>query len=192
MGTRFAATLTWVSTVTKYYKDYIWKGGIPYGVREIKEPEKVSNLTAYKILMDPYRKRISIEEYVQGRFSKIIYDSALLDFRNLKSEEHIAWQKSIVSETGDTIICMIRNQDDRIVFIEKYLFEKNLCRECHVSSPHGYPLSFHKMLYKKFGEPFDGVILYDCNEHPVMRKRYQFDEEAGEFTELIEESWDLG
>lgn len=171
--------------MTKYYEDYVWKEGIPYGIREV-DPMAVSS---YKIAMDPYRKQISIESYSQSNFVRIVYDSALLDFRKLKPVEQYAWQKMSIKETPETSVCLIRNQDDRVILIETYLFERNLCRECRVSSSHGIPLSIQRMSYKLLGDPYNGVVLFDQNEHQVMYKHYDADETTGEFTQVIKEEW---
>lgn len=174
--------------MTKYYKDYIWKDGIPYGLDPIEE---ITKTDSYKIIMDPYRKRISIESYLKGQFSTIVYDSILLDFRQLRQPEQTAWQKIPITETPELMVCLIRNEDDRVLFTETHIFVNDLCRECRVSAPHGIPLSLHKMLYKSLGDPFNGVILYDQNEHPVMYKRYEFDEITQQFTTLLEEEWNM-
>lgn len=173
--------------MTEHYDDYLWKDGIPYGVGKTQDKDR--NIT-YKILMDPYRKHISIEQYGKGAFKKVIYDSQLLDFRKLKPAEQNAWQKETMAENSEPI-SLIRNQDDRIVYMETYTFDNNLCRECRAHSPHGIPLSRQRMYYKELGDTFNGVILYDCNDHPVMSKTYEFDVETGEFTDLINENWHL-
>lgn len=174
--------------MTKYYKDYYWKDGTPHGIQPIEE---IAKTDSYKIIMDPYKKRISIESYLKGQFSSTLYDSHLLDFRQLKKPEQTAWQKIPINESSDITLCLIRDQDDRVLFIETHVFIENLCRECRVNTPHGIPLSVHKMIYKHLGDPFDGVVLYDHNEHPVMYKRYEFDEKEQQFTTLIEEQWDM-
>jgi hypothetical protein len=174
--------------MTKYYKDYYWKDGIPYGMEPIEE---IAKTDSYKIIMDPYKKRISIESYLKGQFSTVLYDSILLDFRQLKQPEQTAWQKIPITETPDLMVCLIRDHDDRVLFIETHVFVNNLCRECRVSTPQSTPLSVHKMLYKNLGDPFDGVILYDHNEHPVMYKRYEFNENEQQFTNLLEEEWNM-
>lgn len=174
--------------MTKYYKDYYWKDGVPFGIQPIDE---IAKTDSYKIIMDPYKKRISIESYLKGQFSTTLYDSLLLDFRQLKKPEQTAWQKIPINESQDLMVCLIRDQDDRVLFIETHIFIDNLCRECRVSTPHGISLSVHKMVYKNLGDPFDGVILYDHNEHPVMYKRYEFDEKEQQFTNLLEEEWDM-
>ncbi len=140
--------------------------------------------------MDPYRKRIAIERYILGKFKDIIYDSAFLDFRHLKPAEHTAWQKCILSEDEDSMVAAIYNQDDRLILMEKYMFENKLCRSCIATSAHGIPLSLQKMYYKVLGDTVNGVVLWDINNHPVMFKTYATDEIAGEFTEILEELWD--
>lgn len=173
--------------MTRHHKDYVWKEGIPYGIQFC---DKVSGPT-YKIVSDPYRKRITVEEYVNGDFRRIIYDSALFDFRQLKLGEQLAWQKTQVSESGDHVVCHIRNQDDRLILVEEYTFEGQRCRECRAFSPLGVLLSVQKMSYRLCNDLFDGVVLLDSNEHPVMSKRYEVDERTKEFSQLLEEKWDL-
>lgn len=176
--------------MTKHYHDYCWKGGIPYGLRAIEEGSTTRPSETYKIVMDPYRKRIAIEKYAGNDFFSIVYDSAFIDFRHLKSVEQIAWQKTAVQTSEDRMVSQIRNQDDRLLFIETYLFEKERCRECQTHSPLGHLLSRQKMSYKSLGDAFDGVTLFDANERPVMRKRYAVDASTAEFTEVLEEIWD--
>ena len=86
---------------------------------------------------------------------------------------------------------LIRDQNDRVILLEHYTFEKGRCRSCQVKSPHGHPLTSRKIFYKDFGDPFDGVILYDANEKPVMKKTYEMIPEFREFGELIDENWNL-
>lgn len=170
--------------MSEYFRDYVWKNGIPYGLQPITQE---ADEMAYKIISDPYRKRISIEKYIHHAFASVVYDSALLNFRQLKNPEQTAWQK-----TYDTPLrTFIRNEDDRLLFIETYQFKDHLCTECHVHSPHGLFLSLHKMHYKHFGDSFNGVILYDTNQHPVMIKHYEFDKPLKQFTKLIKEEWEI-
>jgi hypothetical protein len=170
--------------LSEYFKDYIWKNGIPLGLQSTPPSAEGGS---YKIVSDPYRKRISIEKYLNGAFSNIVYDSALLNFRHLKNPEQTAWQKSLETPSR----CLIRNEDDRLLFIETYQFKDHLCIECQVQSPHGLDLSLHKMHYILFGDSFNGVILYDINHHPVMFKHYEFDEHNKQFTKLLKEVWDM-
>lgn len=172
--------------MNKHFKDYYWKGGIPQGLSPCDES---GTDISYKIVMDPYRKRISIETYAFGVFKNITYDSVLLDFRHLTPANQTAWQKLILEETAEKVISIIKNQDDRVLYLETYIFENGVCRECKVHSPHGPLLAVHKMFYHSLQDPFTGVVLFDANEHPVMYKRYEMDEESKEFTELLQEEW---
>lgn len=176
--------------MSKLYKDYFWKEGIPYGMGTLESHENVSS-EAYKIVMDPYRKRISIEKYIGEKFNGVIYDSALFNFRHLKPAEQMAWQKFTILETPEKIESLIRNQDDRVVVREVYSFEKGFCRECQAFSPQGYPISIQRMYYTALNDPFNGVVLFDTLQHPVLYKKYSVNEETGEFAELLEEQWDM-
>ena len=163
-----------------FYSDYIWKKGSPVGVNPS------TNGITYRIISDPYRKWISLEQYNEGVFEKVIYDSQLLDFRKLSPADQLAWQKTTIRES----CCLIRNQDDRALFFETYAFRENRCIECKIHSVHGILIGLQKMSYKAFGDPFDGVTLFDSNEHPVMKKCYKTDD-IGNFTTLLEENWHL-
>lgn len=167
------------------YSDYRWKEGFPIGTSPLEESLPSNH---YKIVSDPYHKKISIEKYADKQFIETIYDTALLDFRSFKRPELTAWQKEVVSEGA---MCLIRNQDDRIVFLETYQFVDHLCRQCEVKSPHGITLSIHRMYYQSLGDSFNGVVLYDSNERPVMLKKYEFDLERQLFTTLLEEQWEV-
>lgn len=172
----------------QYFLDYYWKNGIPYG-KEIVHC--LESMPSYKIVSDPYRKRISIEKYLSGHFIESIYDSILLDFRHLKAAEQHAWQHSSISENESTSTSLIRNQDDRILFKEYSVFEQGFCRKCTIYSPQNILLSVHKMYYERLNDSFNGVILFDVNEHPVMKKKYEVDQDTGEFSVLLEECWDF-
>ena len=164
-----------------HFGDYYWKNGKPYGKEKLAENVH----TSYKIVADPYYKRISIEKYQNGNFSQLVYDSFLLDFRHLNSAEQAVWHRETLSESRDKRICLLRNQDDRAILTETLHFESNLCRLCQIHSIHGIHLSTHHMHYKNLNDSFDGVILFDCEERPVMQKIYQFNEETQEFDHLL-------
>lgn len=176
--------------MVQFYKNYIWKNGLPYGISACSG-DALEKGMSFKIPSDPYHKRVSVEKYINGVFSSLIYDSALFDFRSLKQGEQLAWQKLTVNETENTAQCHIRNQDDRLILIEKYQFEKELCRECRAFAPIGVLLSTQKMFYKALNDPFNGVTLFDSNGHAVMSKHYEFDETTKEFTQLLKEDWAL-
>lgn len=165
-----------------FYQDYRWQNGIPYGIAPHSDEK------GYKITMDPYRKRICIELY-GAALPQSIYDSALLDFRHLRRPELSAWQKSVFADRGHELICLLRDQEDHLLFVETHHFVEDLCRQCQIHSLHGIHLSTQKMFYTLLGDPFDGVVLFDANSHPVCFKRYKFDKESQQFTELLEESW---
>lgn len=184
--------------MSEYYRDYVWKNGLPYGILKCAPGDTLKTSipgwnegVAYKIASDPYHKRVSIEKYMDGSFASILYDSALFDFRHLKQGEQLAWQKTPIDETETTALCHIRNQDDRLILVEEYIFEKGLCRECRAFSPIGALLSVQKITYKTLKDPLNGVFLYDSNGRAVMSKHYEFDEETREFSVLIKEDWAL-
>lgn len=171
-----------------FYADYIWQKGTPRGHQRLLEPTSAPH--AYKIVVDPYYKRHTIERYQAGRFESLIYDSLLLDFRHLKTSEQHAWQREIISQTSTEMVCLIRDQIDRVIYFETHRFEGMLCRECRMFSPHRLELSTLRMFYTGLNDPFNGVLLYDRNDHLVLAKRYAING-LGEFTELLEERWDM-
>lgn len=172
----------------KHYRNYFWKMGKPYGIEEV-EAEKT--LTSYKIISDPYFKRISIEKYQLTRFDQVIYDSVLLDFRHLTLKDQIAWRREVLNEEENRTTCLLRDHDDRAVLIETLTFDRNLCGTCTTSTVQGIPVAIHRMYYREQQDTFDGVMLYDREERPVMRKCYERDPVTGEFTLLIDEEWDM-
>lgn len=172
---------------SRYFSDYYWKGGIPRG----KAPVDKSSQQSYKIVSDPYYKRISIESYRLGVFDAIIYDSAALDFRHLKQVNMSNWEKTTIFESEEKIICLIRNQDDRILYQEVYHFEQDLCRSCTVMAPQGHILSKQRIFYTSLKDAFNGVVLSDSNNHPVMFKLYEIDSASNAFTDLLKEEWNL-
>jgi len=161
--------------------------GKPYGLKIVE----AQSAKSYKIVTDAYHKRYSIEKYQQGQFETVIYDSSLLDFRHLKPVDQLAWNRECLKEDNQSAVYILRNQDDRAILIETQLFEKNWCRSCEIRSVHGIPLSTHQMFYQAFGDPFDGVILYDIENHPVMKKTYAIDSITKEFSQLLTEEWDM-
>ncbi len=172
--------------MSKQYLDYYWSQGVPKGRLTALE----GSSETYKIVDDPYHKRYSIERYREGRFVEVVYDSVLLDFRHLKPATQQGWQREETASTEETIECLLRNQEDRVVFLEKHLFEGHLCRKCDVFSPHGMLCSVHLMHYTILGDSWDGVALWDRNQRMVMQKRYK-PAENGEFGELVEERWEF-
>lgn len=173
-----------------YYRDYEWKEGVPRGKGILTLEDVVTQPSAYKIVSDPYRKRISVEKYKNGLFETIIYDSQQLNFSTLRQEGRAStWQKETISEKDDQVRAIIRDHDDRIILIETQNFVKGYCRECQIHSPSGMLLSIHKLSYTAFGDLFDGVVLYDSQNRMVMTKKYEIDQPTGQFTKLLVEQW---
>lgn len=172
----------------KHFHDYSWKEGKPYGRQEVN-PSQTS--FSYKIVVDPYYKRFSIEKYKYSNFDKVIYDSCLLDFRHLTLKDQMAWQREILKEDKESSVCLLRNQEDRAILIETLMFEGDRCRECTTRSVHGILLSIHRMYYCCLNDDFNGVVLYDVEKRPVMMKVYETDPSTGEFTNLLIEEWNM-
>ncbi|MFA6914815.1 MAG: hypothetical protein WC222_00320 [Parachlamydiales bacterium] len=162
----------------KFFAAYIWKNGLPQGLNLA-----TSESLTYKIVSDPYHKHISIEEYLHGNFHRLIYDTKLLDFRTLRTEIPPIWNKS--EENGRYII---RDQNNRTLWIELYTYEQNFCTQCQVLSPHGILLSTHKIFYTSLNHPFNGITLFDPLNIPVMYKKYSLSSD-GEFEAMLEQSW---
>lgn len=172
----------------KHFQNYYWKAGKPYGLGVV---DPIQAPYSYRIVVDPYYKRFSIEKYRYAGFEKIVYDSLLLDFRHLTLKDQMAWQREVLKEENDQSVCLLRNQEDRAVLMEILTFEQNQCRTCLTSSAHGIPLALHRMYYRSLQDPFDGVILYDLEGRPVMMKTYETDPQTGEFTILLSEEWNM-
>jgi hypothetical protein len=172
------------------YRDYVWLKGVPRGRDPLLPEEAPKAEVAYKIVDDPYHKRYSLERYEKGHFNSVVYDSMQLDFRHLKPAEQQGWSTEMTCADEDTTTCLIRSQDDRIIYLETHLFEGDVCRECHIFSPQGLLLATNRMYYRAHGDAVDGVVLFDRLDKPVMYKLYETGED-GQFTELIEEHWDL-
>jgi len=171
------------------YRDYIWQKGIPVGQGRLSEPDVDAPSSAYKIVVDPYRKRFTIECYQGPVFQCLVYDSQLLDFRHLKPATQQGWQREVIHQSDSEIICLIRNQEERLLYRELHSFAGSLCRECRITSLHETLLSTHRMYYTHLGDRFNGTLLYDSNHHLVLAKRYACGT-GGEFTDLLEERWD--
>ncbi len=171
--------------MNKTFKSYYWDNGRPRGSGVTEASESVT----YKVVVDPYYKRYSLEKYEKGQFVDIIYDSALYDFRWLKPQEQAAWHKETIKETENQLTCLIRNQDDRVIAMEKYTFEKGLCLSCEICYPHGPLIAKQHITYQKLGAEENTVTLLDRLDNPVVIKKYEADEVTGEFTTLISEVW---
>ncbi len=159
--------------MTKY--DYFWKNGLPYG----RENCSKTTPCTYKIASDPYHKHVTVEEYKNGEFTRIIYDSRLLNFRHLRPENQTAWQKTAIDENS----AWIRNEHDHLLYREVYHFTEGLCTKTELFSAHGIHLATHRLFYECLGDEYNGALLKDITGRPVVLKKYE--EESGEFTQLL-------
>lgn len=173
----------------RHFLDYYWKRGIPRGKTPCKDISQTP--LSYKIVIDPYYKRISLESFRYGLFYQTLYDSYLLDFRHLRPNEQNAWRKIPLEESENQAKSLLTNQDDRAILYETYFFIDHLCRECQIQSIHQIPVATQKMFYAHLGDSFNGVILYDLQHRPVMFKKYGQTEDGKGFGELISEEWDM-
>ncbi len=151
-----------------YFRDYRWREGKPVGIGKTKREESSS---CYRLVSDPYRKWITIEHYLEGRFERLIYDSHLFDFRKLKPEEQIAWRKEILSEDEAYIF----NEDDRLILHERYQEGDGSL----LYSPHGILIGRYAFL-KEAAQ----VVLYDSSSRPVTVQHFRT-YEKGEFLDLL-------
>jgi len=162
-----------------FTSNYFWKNGLPVPRKRSGTEER------YKIISDPYHKHITVEKYNGNQYQSTIYDSKILDFRKLKPVDQTGWSRE---ETDHGVL--IRDMDDRVIHIEQYEFEQSLCRACKIYSPHGWLAATHRLFYKTLGDAFNGVVLFDTNQKPVLLKQYQVDD-RNEFTELLSEDWNM-
>lgn len=165
-----------------YCTDYTWKEGLPYPKDDV-DPSKEQ--TTYRIVHDPYHKRITIERYTNGRFDCVGYDSALLDFRHLSEATQTAWRQKVEEERT-----LLYDEHDRLLLIETYQFDQGRCIICQLAAPQGIPIGQQRLYYEDRKDPFSGVVLSDLFLKPVLLKRYALSSD-GEFTTLLEERWDL-
>lgn len=172
--------------MTQHYRDYFWKNGRPRG----KGVTQDLTGETFRIVSDPYFRWITVERYVDSRFERIVYDSQKLNFRKLDPNEQTAWQRVTIKESDAMAECLIRNHDDRVIYIEVHSFEKDVCRKCELHSPNRELLSRHEINYTALGDAFDGVTLYDATGRTVMEKRYALSED-GSFEELLSENWEV-
>lgn len=156
------------------YRKYLWKEGKPIGI----EPDLSGSI---RIVSDPYGKRFLIEEYLEGRFHRLIYDSALFDFRYLHERHQIGWSKEWLSENR----LLVRNRDHVPLFVEEHVFKEGRPISCTLTTPHGVLFGEQKISYRAFGDPFNGVTLLDRLGLQVIKKVYSVDE-AGEFLDVEE------
>ena len=171
-----------------HYTNYYWEKGLPVGQQKVEDPASAAR--SYKIVADPYKKHITIESYKHGIFDDLLYDSHILDFRRLNEQQQMGWQKNTLDSTPELVVALIRDLNDRVIFLEYHHFQSSLCTKCEVFSPHGWLASVHQMSYQSLGGDFNGVVLYDRGNRPVLKKIYEVNED-NEFTELLEETRDF-
>lgn len=174
-----------VSNLSKmHYEDYYWDSGVPKGKHVPNSPSDIT----YKIHVDPYRKRYSVEEYQETAFQKILYDSALFDFRSLFKGEDASWQREILSENPLSSLTLIRNMEERIILKEELLYDlSGHCRGCTLFSCHGIPLGTQILFDRDCGDPFTGVQFKDITGRVVLQKEYEKNKKTGEFESLVKE-----
>lgn len=165
-----------------FYKDYFWSSFKPKGTHKLSSHKEAP--LCYKIVSDPYGKRYSIEQYKNGLFYKIFYDSALFDFRHLLANDptKAVWHTEII----ETFKAHIRDEYDRLILIESYTFNESLCRETTFTTPHGIFIGRQKMFYTKLNDPLDGVVLFDQANKPVLIQLYHTDNVSGAYTKIGE------
>lgn len=166
------------------YKDYYWDRGYPMG----KEKQKEKEGRGYRILSDPYHKRLSIERYEGGKYHSTLYDSHLFDFRHLNPQSQVAWHREVLEESEEHLLCAVRNIDDRVIYLEESDYKQGRCLESRIYSPHRVLVGTQKVFYQDRGERWNGVLLRDGGGKVVMWKLYEVGED-GEFAHLIKESW---
>lgn len=164
------------------YNDYGWKEGVPYGITTPDNPV----LLTYRIFQDPYRKRFSVEEYEQGSFKRVVYDSGSFDFRILFKEEDATWQREILEESKDLVRALIRNIEERIILVEEHIYRNDVCIGCKLYSPQCVFVGRQTLLDKERGDAFDGVVLEDMTGRKVLQKKYAKDPVTGDFGALLE------
>lgn len=156
------------------YRKYLWKGGKPVGC-------EIDPQGSFRLVGDPYGKRHLIEEYINGRFSRLIYDSSLFDFRHLHERNQVGWSKEWLSENR----LLVRDRDHIPLFIEEHQFREGRPIHCLLITPHGLPFGSQKVSYTAFGDPFNGVTLFDSRGEQVLKKIYSLDDN-GEFKDVEE------
>jgi len=170
----------------RHYANYRWIDGKPVGITPVSKEHSLS----FRIVTDPYHKRYTLEKYDHGIFHQLVYDSILLDFRKIHPQYQSGWQREVLTDHHEFQKCLIRDIEDRIILCEELSFEDGHCRICKLSSPHGIPLASQKIYYQEKGDPWNGVVLLDILEKPVMHKKYSLGGDK-EFHEVLEECWKI-
>jgi len=147
-----------------FFEDYVWVNGKPKGKSKVSEEKG----DYFKIVKDPYGKRISLERFSSGQFLDCIYDSNLFDFRALISKVDSSWQK--IEEKASILI---RDGDDRTIAEEFYVMENGLCQECRIHYPRGPLVATQKMFYEN--DTLKALVLFDILGRPVALKMTDFE-----------------
>jgi hypothetical protein len=163
--------------MVQYCVSYFWKNGYPLVNKCVNEKKWKDEKSCYALISDPYHKRVTIEHYQTGGFISTIYDSYLFDFRLLKLEEPLSWDKELVE---DEKVVLLRDQDGRIVIKENHLNNT----ECKWLSVHDCFIATQKWQFKSNENSFNTVVLSDAAGVVVMKKHYSDD-----LVEVIQEYW---
>ena len=177
--------------MSEWFGNYTWRNGVPAGVNKISVDLIGEQEWCFTILRDPYGKRYSVEGYYWGTFALVIYDSAHFNFKQLRSEFPASWRREVLKESRDqwiTSIALVRDEDDRAICLERYVYSEGFCRSCYLSTPQGVPIGAQHMHYHHLGDDWNGVQLLDAAGREVLRKVYACDE-RGEFGKLLSEDF---
>lgn len=170
-----------------YFREYFWDKGRPFG-RGGCTPKEAP--ISYKIVHDPYYKRICLEKYVWGLFQESIYDSFLLDFRSFRQgKEPAAWEKQLVQDTGEQLRFIVKDEDDRVRFFENHTLESGRTVKGEIFSVHGIFLCAHRLFWMSKGDSWNGLQIWDREERLVLTKIYNVSPDTGDFADLIAEKW---
>ncbi len=171
--------------------DYVWINGVPHEKKKNLALQGKCPPRSYHIVSDPYRKRILIEKYFSHVFDSLVYDSALLDFRHLRTMDEGAWEREHRLRTPMREESWLRDPNGRLVLRENVFYQHKEPYRCELYSPHGIFLAWHAIYNKNLGYSWNGVIFFDRQNHPVFWKEYLLDAETNSFTDLIREEWDM-
>ncbi len=138
----------------------------------------------YRIFVDPYKKHLQVELYEGVKFSKLIYDSRFLDFRELSTWVEKPWRRLCLSESQDFASYAIQNEEERCILVEKTRFEGEDPVLTELFSAHGILLAKQRIFYRRKGDDFDGLTFEDPAARLVLRKEYEVDAN-GVFSNLL-------
>ena len=170
-----------------YFKEYIWNKGRPMGLKGC-DPQKTP--LSYKIVHDPYYKRICVEKYAFLRFQETVYDSLLLDFRSFRQgKEPAAWERQLLQETETLLQFIVKDEEDRVRFLETHILEAGRTVKGETFSMHGIFLCSHQLFWQSQGDSWTGLQIWDREKNLVLTKRYTTAADSEEFAELIAEKW---